>query len=106
MAFKEMIGARIKRLRQVKKLTQEQLSEKMGITSKYLSSIERGKENPTLDTLIKLALALDIEILEIFNYSKEKSPKDLRRAIDDLLKVGNKEQLELAVRILKALYLT
>jgi len=39
---KQMIGARIKEIRNKKGLTQEQLSEKMEINPKYLSSIERG----------------------------------------------------------------
>jgi DNA-binding XRE family transcriptional regulator len=52
--IKQMIGARIKEIRTKKGITQEQLSERMEINPKYLSSIERGKENPTLNTLIKL----------------------------------------------------
>ena len=41
--LKEMIGSRIQEIRNKKGLTQDQLSEKVGISSKYLSSIERGK---------------------------------------------------------------
>jgi DNA-binding XRE family transcriptional regulator len=52
--IKQMIGARIKEIRTKKGITQEQLSERMEINPKCLSSIERGKENPTLNTLIKL----------------------------------------------------
>ena len=48
MDLKQMIGARIKDIRTKKGLTQEQLAEKIEINPKYLSSIERGLENPTL----------------------------------------------------------
>ena len=41
-----MIGSRIQEIRTQKGITQDQLSEKVGISPKYLSSIERGKENP------------------------------------------------------------
>ncbi|OPY66473.1 MAG: HTH-type transcriptional regulator ImmR [Syntrophorhabdaceae bacterium PtaU1.Bin034] len=58
MSVKELVGRRIKEVRQAKGLSQEALSEKIGMSAKYLSSIEWGKENPTLDTLIKLADAL------------------------------------------------
>lgn len=105
LAIKQLIGSRIKELRRARELSQEELSEKVGISSKYLSSIERGKENPTLDTFIGLAKALDIEILELFSYSPEKSPKELRDLIVGLLKTGNTERLELAARILKTIYL-
>ena len=45
------------------------------MSSKYLSSIERGRE-PTLDTFIKLAQALNVEIFELLNYTGEKSVKE------------------------------
>ncbi|MCK5606978.1 helix-turn-helix transcriptional regulator, partial [Candidatus Pacearchaeota archaeon] len=38
------------------------------IKPKYLSSIERGKENPTLNTLINLAESLQIDLSEIFTF--------------------------------------
>jgi len=60
MNMKELIGSRIKQIRLRKKFTQEKLSEQIDINSKYLSSIERGKENPTLNTLISLSQALDV----------------------------------------------
>jgi transcriptional regulator with XRE-family HTH domain len=47
MSVKELMGKRIREARQAKRL-----SEKIGMSAKYLSSVERGEENPTLDTLI------------------------------------------------------
>lgn len=106
MEAKKLIGLRIKNLRRAEGLSQEELAEKMGISSKYLSSIERGKENPTLDTLIKLANALKIEPSEIFNFSHEgKSKKDLIAFITTLLKTKDEEKLKLAARLIKAVYL-
>ena len=61
MDIKQMIGARIKEIRAKKGITQERLSERMEISPKYLSSIERGKENPTLNTLIKLSESLEVD---------------------------------------------
>jgi len=43
MDLKQMIGARIKEIRSKRGITQDQLSERMEINPKYLSSIERGK---------------------------------------------------------------
>jgi transcriptional regulator with XRE-family HTH domain len=60
-----MIGARIAELRAQKGMTQEHLAGEMGISPKYLSSIERGKENPTLNTIIALSEALNVDLGEI-----------------------------------------
>lgn len=106
MKTKELTGQRIRELRRSKGMSQEGLAEKVGISSKYLSSIERGQENPTFDTFIKLATALDIEIAEIFNFShKGKSSKELREFLIELIKTGDEEKLELTARLLKSIYL-
>lgn len=105
MDTKHLIGQRIKKLRQSKGFSQEKLAEIMGISPKYLSNIERGKENPTLDIFMKIAGSLNIEISEIFTYSHEKSPKELRKLIMDLLKDGNENQLRLITKIVRAIYM-
>lgn len=104
MKLKELIGIRIKRLRQEKKLSQEALAEKVGISPKYISSIERGKENPTLDILIKLAGALRVEVEEVFTVAHEETdPKKLREIVNLLLKESDTEKLRLAVKILRGI---
>ncbi len=85
-------------------MSQEELAEKMGISPKYLSSIERGKENPTLDTFVKLADSLGIEISEIFNYTGEKSPKELKLFISRLIRSRDGEKLKLAAKMMRAIY--
>ena len=105
MNTKELTGQRIRELRRSEGLSQEELAEKIGISSKYLSSIERGKENPTFDTFIKLAAALNIDLTEIFNFShKGKSAKELRDFISGLIKTGNEEKLDLTASVVKAIY--
>lgn len=79
--------------------------KKVEISPKYLSSIERGKENPTFDTFIKLAQALEVEILELFNYAHERSSEKLRSLIAELIKGGSREKLELTAKIVRAIYL-
>lgn len=100
MNLKEMIGARIKEIRQKKSLTQEQLAERMDINSKYLSGIERGKENPTLNTLIKLAKSLDVDIGEIFTSVQIEDPTQRKTMINELLDGADNDQLKLAHKIL------
>ena len=78
---KKLFGLRIKGLREAKGWTQEYLAERMDINPKYLSSIERGKENPTFDMLTKFSTALRVEMWELFDYGQEVSPKELRKML-------------------------
>lgn len=106
MDIKILIGLRIKELRRSAGMSQEMLAEQMGISPKYLSSIERGKENPTLDTFIKLSNALNIDISELFNCSHEgKSAKSLREFITSIIKNSDEEKLRLTVKMIKAIHL-
>jgi len=59
MDTKVTIGRFIRRLREQKQLTQEQLAIKTGITYQHLSGMENGRENFTIDILESLARALD-----------------------------------------------
>jgi len=89
-----LLGRRIKELRRARGLSQEQLAERMGINAKYLSSIERGRENPTLDLLLKLAKSLRVETAGLFNYSWQRLPEaELRRRLRALTDAADPAKL-------------
>ena len=98
-----MIGVRIKDIRNKRQITQEQLSESVGINTKYLSSIERGKENPTLNILLKLAQSLDVNLDEIFSDIQIEDPENRRAMLNSLLDEADDEQLKFAYKILSAI---
>ncbi|MBN1057077.1 helix-turn-helix domain-containing protein [Clostridium botulinum] len=58
----EKLGNNIKLERLRLNLTQEQLSERLDISTSYLGRIERGERNVPLDTLIRLADILNVSI--------------------------------------------
>lgn len=66
--MKKLLGKRIKELRQRKKLTQEELSELLGIGERNLSKIECGVNFVSSETLEKLANALDVKYKDIFDF--------------------------------------
>lgn len=101
ITIKEQFGRRIKSLRGIKGFTQEELSEKMDISLNYLSSIERGRENPTFDMLIKLSEALGVEMRELFDIEHEVTPERLRKMLNKLAGEVNEDKLKVAVRILE-----
>jgi len=66
MNVKTLFGTNLKLYRKEKKLSQEQLSEKVDITVKHLSEIERGIVFASAGLLEKLAESLDIPIFAFF----------------------------------------
>ncbi len=66
MNVKQVIGHRIRGLREQNKLSQEALVERSGITYQYISSVENGKKNVTIGVLEAIALALNTDILTLF----------------------------------------
>jgi transcriptional regulator with XRE-family HTH domain len=101
---KELLGKRIKQLRNRLGLTQDALAEHVQISPKYLSNIERGRENPTVDTLLRLARSLKVEPWEIFLLDQENpDTRTLRSKIGSLLdEAQDKEQLQMILKLLQA----
>lgn len=63
----ELVSKNIKRIRKEKKLTQEQLANKMGYSTQFISNIEsKNHQTFSLGTLWRLVLVLDIDINELF----------------------------------------
>ena len=60
------VGEEIKRLRQAKGWTQEQLAVYAGSSQPTVNLLEAGKRNPSASTLEKLARALEVEVVDLF----------------------------------------
>lgn len=64
--IRKKIGDKIRQLRKLRGFTQEQLGEKSGLSYKFIGEVERGTVNPSLDSLISIAVALDVSIKDLF----------------------------------------
>ena len=64
----EKLGLKIRVERQKRKLSIEKLAELAEMNSNYLSIIERGETNITIQTLENIAKALKLDIRELFNF--------------------------------------
>ena len=60
-----MVGTNVRRFREKKGLTQEQLAEISGFSQQYISSLERGRRNPTVITLYELSRALGVSHIDL-----------------------------------------
>jgi transcriptional regulator with XRE-family HTH domain len=65
MDVRERVGLNLQRLRREKGLSQEELADFAGIHQTYLSGVERGKRNPTVSVLQRIAEALGTDIEDL-----------------------------------------
>lgn len=62
----EILRNNLKYYRKLKHLTQEQLSDLSGVSTDYISELERGKKVPSIKRLEMIANAMNIEIYKFF----------------------------------------
>lgn len=102
------IGKNIRQCRQERRLSQEQLAERVNVSANYIGMIERGEKTPSLETFLALANALETsadrllwEVLKVGYQEKSSqlsqqlailSPKDRRlilAVVDTLIAYSN-----------------
>ncbi|WP_372663793.1 helix-turn-helix domain-containing protein [Cohnella sp.] len=66
-----LVGEKIRALRQHRDLSQEKLAFKAGLNTSYIGQVERGEKSATIVSLEKLAIALDVDLEEMFRFDKE-----------------------------------
>ena len=71
MDMRKLVGRNVKRRRQEKGLTQEQLADLSGFSQQYISGLEQGRRNPTIVTLFELATALGVGHMDLIQPNEE-----------------------------------
>ena len=66
-----LVGRNVARIRRERQMTQEQLSERSGLSQQYLSTLERGSRNPTVVTLDEIAKALSVTVTDLLGPTGE-----------------------------------
>ena len=66
------IGINIRKLRNGKKLSQEEVAFRAGIDRSYLSEVENGYKNLSVTVLDQIANALEVPVTELFSNYKSK----------------------------------
>ncbi|MBD8069384.1 helix-turn-helix domain-containing protein [Bacillus sp. PS06] len=84
----KVIGERIRRLRKKKAWSQARLAEEIGVSENFIGYLERAEKSGTLETLEKLAIALDTSLSELLFMSeklgKNENPEILIEIVDKL----------------------
>ncbi|RWO94447.1 MAG: XRE family transcriptional regulator [Mesorhizobium sp.] len=65
MDMRRLVGRNVQRIRQKKRLTQEQLADISGFSQQYISGLEKGRRNPTIVTIYELASALEVSHMDL-----------------------------------------
>lgn len=68
---RNVLARNLRRLRLERGLSQENLAAEAVIRQALVSAIEAGSSNPTLDSLSKLARALQVDFVELFDASRK-----------------------------------
>ena len=69
-----LISDRIRGLREAKELSQGEIEKRSGLLRAYLSRVEHGHTVPSIETLEKLARALEVPLYQLF-YEGKRPPK-------------------------------
>lgn len=105
--FSYSVGNRIRALRKQRGMTQEQLAEKASLHYSYLSSMERGERNVSIESLEKVINALEINPMQIFNFADTEilegtaDKEATLQAINALLQERNVDEVKMVYRVLK-----
>ena len=104
------VGRRIRQLRVSRtgpRMTQEDLSERARISVSFLSMIERGERSPHLETLAKIAEALEVRLADLFHASDDNDRLEpmFRPLIDACRKYNlGKRDVDRIVGVVRTMY--
>ena len=102
---KVLLGRRIRALRNAKGWTQEKLGAASEISYKFIGEIERGLQNPSFETLVKIAAALKVALPELFRFEEETLDKrSIESRISQIVKNLSDEDIRQLHMVLSALY--
>ena len=79
-----VIGDRLKQLRELKKMSQGDIEYKTGLLRCYISRVENGHTVPSLETLAKIAEAMEISLADFFPGSDTAGDRETRKMLGEL----------------------
>jgi transcriptional regulator with XRE-family HTH domain len=66
-SVKNKLGRKVRELRLSLKMSQTALAAKAETHQEFISDLERGEANPTLETIVRIATALGVHVVELFD---------------------------------------
>ena len=75
MDMRQVVGRNVRKARERRGLTQEQLAEQSGFSQQYISGLERGIRNPTIISVYELAQTLGLSHLDLLRPPRQGKTK-------------------------------
>lgn len=97
----KIIGQRIRNYRTQKGLSQEKLAELAGCHPTYIGQLERGEKNATLESVEKIASAMDISLSELFDKLGKSGGDNIAAKCYDLVASKNEAEQEQLYKMLQ-----
>ena len=102
-AINEKLGAVFKKYREAKKLTQDKVSEELGISEKYVSRIENGTGGVKSETLVNYINLLGIEPNVLFKELISNDDLQLKMSLSKETEDLTDTELEFVLKVVKAM---
>lgn len=96
------IGKRIRRFRRACGISQEQLAEKISISTTHMSHIETGNTKLSLPVFIAVAEALDVQTDELLHDSPQAAKAVLKQEVTEMLDSCSVDDMHVMTDVLKA----
>ncbi len=68
---RKIFAQRLRQIRQIRELSQEELADIAGLHRTYVGSVERSERNVSIDNMERLATALEVDITELLRKEPE-----------------------------------
>lgn len=96
------IGQRIRKFRKACNLSQEELAEKVGISTTHMSHIETGNTKLSLSVFVDIANALSVQTDELLYDELRNSKSNMKEKIDEVLDTCTLKEAYILLDIMKS----
>lgn len=96
------IGQRIRKFRKACNLSQEELAEKVGISTTHMSHIETGNTKLSLSVFVDIANALSIQTDELLHDEPRNSKSNMKEKIDEIIDTCTLKEAYILLDIMKS----
>ena len=94
--FRQDFGAVFRTIRKSKGLNQDEVAERAGLSTSYISAVERGVANPKLDTVESLAKGIGVDPQVLFRFSATSDNfTDVKKRLISALEQCDNESFEI-----------
>lgn len=106
--IQQALGEKIRLLRSKRGLSQQKLAELADMSYKFLGEIERAQQNPTIQTLQKIADGLEVSLSELvriedFELNRQETEREIQSLVEEALKSMSDEELPSLLSVIRLL---